>query len=303
MSFARGDAGPEVSVIIPCYNAVGSLRLAVGSMLAQTFSDWECIVVDDGSTDGTWELLQTIRDSRFRLHRLPENRGRGWARAEALALATGRYLGMVDADDWVYPQKLAVQVAHLESSPNLGFVSNAAAICDAEGAIIGRQGPSRDRTLAPTRRLEHARLIHASTLFRTDVVREFGYDRSLRFCEDKDLLVQVTRAYAGRLLAEPLYVYAQPGSMSFEKMAASYGAHLRIWSKHLKREPVRSVMLSAEAVAKREIYRAAYACGLGDRMVERRWSAPTAAEVDDYERALAVVLEQAKSLDSALAPR
>ena len=174
MSLTSGGAGPAVSVMIPCYNAVRSLRLAVGSMLAQTFSDWECIVVDDGSTDGTWELLQTIRDSRFRLHRLPENRGRGWARAEALALAKGRYLGMVDADDWVYPQKLAVQVAHLASSPDLGFVSNAAAICDAEGAIIGRQGPSRDCALAPTRRLEHARLIHASTLFRTDAVRAFA---------------------------------------------------------------------------------------------------------------------------------
>lgn len=284
--------------MIPCFNASKSLRWALGSLMAQDFADWECLIVDDGSTDGTWDLLQRLEDPRIRIQRLPVNCGRGWARAAALEMATGRYVGMVDADDWIYPDKLSRQVALLEAQPNVAMVSSAMAITDANGTIVGRQGPPRDELRPPLPQLGHADLPHASSLLRAEAVREAGYDRSLRFSEDQDLLIKVRRRNAALLMAAPSYVYAQPGSMSFGKMAASYGAQLRIFAKYRKEAPLRVLRLGAEAVAKREVYRACYAMGIGDRLVAQRWTPPSADEVAAFERARATVATQAASLES-----
>ena len=287
--------------MIPCFNASKSLRWALGSLMAQDFADWECLIVDDGSTDGTWELLQRLEDPRIRLQRLPVNRGRGWARAAALEMATGRYVGMVDADDWIYPDKLSRQVALLEAQPNVAMVSSAMAITDADGSMVGRQGPFRDELRPPLPRLGHADLPHASSLLRAEAVRDAGYDRSLRFCEDQDLLIRVRRRYPASLLASPSYVYAQPGTMSFEKMSASYGAQLRIFAKYRQEAPLRVLRLAAEAVAKREVYRACYAAGLGQRLVAKRWTLPTPDESIAFEQARATVATQVASLESLLA--
>jgi glycosyltransferase involved in cell wall biosynthesis len=294
---------PTVSVMIPCFNAERSLRWAVASMLEQTFTDWECLIVDDGSTDGTWELLQRFDDPRIRLQRLRVNCGRGWARAAALEMATGRFLGMVDADDWIYPDKLSTQVAALQRSPEAGLVSSAMAITDGSGEIIGRQGPTREELRAPLVRLGHSDLPHASSLLRIEVARDAGYDRSLRFSEDQDLLVKVRRRHAACLLAAPSYVYAQPGSMSFAKMAASYAAQLKIFSKYRREEPLRALLLSAQAVAKREVYRGYYAAGLGERLVAQRWTRPAVAEVAAFERARSAVASRVSSLESQWSTR
>lgn len=294
---------PTVSVMIPCFNAERSLRWAIASLLEQSLTDWECLIVDDGSTDGTWELLQQFDDPRIRLQRLRVNCGRGWARAAALEMATGRFLGMVDADDWIYPDKLSTQVAALQRSPEAGLVSSAMAITDGSGEIIGRQGPAREELRAPLVRLGHSDLPHASSLLRIEVARDAGYDRSLRFSEDQDLLVKVRRRHAACLLAAPSYVYAQPGSMSFAKMAASYAAQLKIFSKYRREEPLRALLLSAQAVAKREVYRGYYAAGLGERLVAQRWTRPAVAEVATFERARSAVASRVSSLESQWSTR
>jgi glycosyltransferase involved in cell wall biosynthesis len=294
---------PTVSVMIPCFNAERSLRWAIASLLEQSLTDWECLIVDDGSTDGTWELLQQFDDPRIRLQRLRVNCGRGWARAAALEMATGRFLGMVDADDWIYPDKLSTQVAALQRSPEAGLVSSAMAITDGSGEIIGRQGPAREELRAPLVRLGHSDLPHASSLLRIEVARDAGYDRSLRFSEDQDLLVKVRRRHAACLLAAPSYVYAQPGSMSFAKMAASYAAQLKIFSKYRREEPLRALLLSAQAVAKREVYRGYYAAGLGERLVAQRWTRPAVAEVAAFERARSAVASRVSSLESQWSTR
>ena len=84
MRFPLREAGtdaPKVSVIMPVYNSAGTLERAIGSLLEQTFSDWEAVVVDDASRDGSWEILQAAaeRDRRIRVARLAENSGPGAA--------------------------------------------------------------------------------------------------------------------------------------------------------------------------------------------------------------------------------
>lgn len=104
-----------VSVIIPAYNRADVIRRAIDSVLSQTFEDMEIIVIDDGSTDNTQEVVHTIHDERIRYIRCETNRGSGAARNEGLRVAKGKYIAFLDSDDEWLPQKIEKQVALMES--------------------------------------------------------------------------------------------------------------------------------------------------------------------------------------------
>ncbi|WP_264214794.1 glycosyltransferase family 2 protein [Leisingera thetidis] len=110
-------AAPLVSVVMPAYNAAAVLGRAVASVRAQTLADWELLIADDGSRDGTGALAraEAAREPRIRVLALPENRGAAAARNLALAAARGRYIAFLDADDTWLPQKLARQVGWMQA--------------------------------------------------------------------------------------------------------------------------------------------------------------------------------------------
>ncbi|HEY3248959.1 MAG TPA: glycosyltransferase [bacterium] len=126
----------RVSVIIPCLNAVRFIGESLGSVAAQTFSDWEIVVADDGSTDGTLDVLAQWRGRLGdRLRILPGGqaaRGAGAARNRAAAASGGEYLAFLDADDMWLPTKLAEQIPLLENSPPVDLAFAQAFCVDAE---------------------------------------------------------------------------------------------------------------------------------------------------------------------------
>lgn len=103
---------PLVSVITPAYNAERFIAETIESVLAQTYSNWEMIIVDDSSTDRTVEIVQTYvdRDERIKLHQLEKNSGSGIARNRAMDLAKGRFIAFLDSDDLWMPEKLERQI-------------------------------------------------------------------------------------------------------------------------------------------------------------------------------------------------
>ncbi|MFD1958687.1 glycosyltransferase family 2 protein [Novosphingobium panipatense] len=109
---------PRVSVLLPCYNGAAYLEEAVRSILLQTFADFELIVVDDGSTDATADILARMgrRDPRLRVVRQP-NGGIVAALNTAIAHARGEYIARMDADDVSFPERFAFQVAWLDAHP------------------------------------------------------------------------------------------------------------------------------------------------------------------------------------------
>jgi glycosyltransferase involved in cell wall biosynthesis len=119
---------PLISVIMPAFNAADTILFALASLQAQTCGDWECIIVDDGSTDGSEQSVQAVCDARLRFHRLDRNQGRGYARQYGLTLAQGKYVAFLDADDWIYPNKLRDQLQLLEDEPEVARSSGWPAI-------------------------------------------------------------------------------------------------------------------------------------------------------------------------------
>nr|WP_256498773.1 glycosyltransferase family A protein [Chroococcidiopsis sp. CCNUC1] len=112
---------PKVSVIIPAYNAMKYLPATLGSLLSQTFDDFEAIVVNDGSFDETEKWVSQIEDPRVKLI-CQQNKGLAGARNTGINQATGEYIAFLDADDLWEPSKLEKQVAVLEENPEVGLV-------------------------------------------------------------------------------------------------------------------------------------------------------------------------------------
>ena len=174
---------PEITVAMPAYNAASHLLEAIESILAQSFEDFELLVVDDGSTDNTLALAKSFDDKRIRVELLPSNKGRATARNMALGRARGRYLAWMDADDIAMPHRLEAQYACLETHPQIH-------IC---GAGVQYFGQSCALEFFP----EQPEAARAASLFgvpvpnccvmvRLDAMRAFGlrYDATLARAED-----------------------------------------------------------------------------------------------------------------------
>jgi glycosyltransferase involved in cell wall biosynthesis len=117
------DRSRLVSVVIPSYNSLNFIADTLASVYAQSFSSFEVIVVDDGSTDGSWELLHKLKSELYSnliilCHEGRQNRGESLARALAVSVSSGQYIAFLDADDLFGPDKLSKQIAAMEASPS-----------------------------------------------------------------------------------------------------------------------------------------------------------------------------------------
>jgi glycosyltransferase involved in cell wall biosynthesis len=188
---------PAVTAAITTYNRAGLVVEAVESVLAQTYRDYELVVVDNGSTDRTREALEPYGD-RLRYHR-QENLGRAGARNTAMRLATGRYVAFLDSDDLWLPDKLARQVGVLDARPAVGLVHGQLELIAEDGSPLPRETVAHRRLFSRAHRrgatyagyaLE-CRCLTSTVMFRADVLaRVGGYDPGLAL-EDLDLYLRV----------------------------------------------------------------------------------------------------------------
>ncbi len=124
-----------VSVIIPTYNRENLISETIQSVLDQTFSNFELIIIDDGSTDGTKEVVNSFSDDRIR-YIYQSNCGRSYARNHALNIACGRYITFLDSDDLYLPDKLQLQVVFLDMHPKFGMVYTSAYCMNEAGTLL-----------------------------------------------------------------------------------------------------------------------------------------------------------------------
>jgi hypothetical protein len=189
------DRQPRVSVVMPACNAERYLREAVESILAQTFDDFEFVVVDDGSTDRTWTLLRSYRDARMRCCRNDENAGVTRSLNRGVAAARGDYIARQDADDVSRPSRLETQVAYLEAHPEVGILGSAYQVIDAEGRPRGLGRPPESDTEIRWQTLFHSAFCHSAVMLRREALAGIKgpYDEAAVYAEDYDLWAKLVR--------------------------------------------------------------------------------------------------------------
>ena len=208
---------PELSVIIPAYNAARTIGPAVDSVLAQTFADFELIVIDDGSRDATADAVEAYDDARLSLVR-SENRGVSAARNLGLEHASGSFVAFLDADDAWRPEKLERQHASLASAPEAGVCFASAQVVDDGLRAIGLD-PAVDRRDFTEALLLEGNIIAgggSSVMARASLVERLGgFDAELSQCADWDMWLRLSSITGFIPLADALVQYrSAPGSMS-----------------------------------------------------------------------------------------
>lgn len=179
---------PRVTVFIPVHNRERYVRVAVNSILDQTFEDFELLVVDDGSTDGTRAALDAYSDPRLRVVSNERNLGIPATRNRGLELARGEYIALLDSDDHAYPRRLERQVRFLDDRPEIAQVGSWCSFMDSEGEMLDR---IRRQPLDPddvhAHMLFHCPIINRTVLARTAVLRDQGYDTDFPRCQDYEM--------------------------------------------------------------------------------------------------------------------
>ncbi len=184
---------PRVTVLMAVYNGERFLRQAIESILAQTFTDFELLIVDDGSTDRTPDIIRSYRDPRIRVMRHESNRGVAYTRSCALPLARGEYVAVLDADDVSYPHRLETQVAYLDAHPDIVLLGSSCEYINEQGGIIHTVHVRSTDPLSIRWRLLFGNCItHSTVMYRSLRVLELGgYNDSVFAGEDYDLYVRL----------------------------------------------------------------------------------------------------------------
>ncbi|MBP7633674.1 glycosyltransferase [Candidatus Ozemobacteraceae bacterium] len=178
---------------MPVFNGQRFLREALESICHQTFDDFEFIAVDDGSTDMTLEILESVRrrDTRLRIIRQPQHRGIVAALNQGMKACSGTYIARMDADDVALPDRLVRQVSWLDAHPHVTALGGAVSYIDETGREWGLIRPCTPR-VSP---LWANPLLHPTVMFRNAFVRDLHlrYCERYRYAEDYHLWLQICR--------------------------------------------------------------------------------------------------------------
>jgi len=189
---------PKVSVIMSVYNGEKYLKEAIESILNQTFRDFEFIIVDDGSTDKTPEILNEYakKDKRIKIITNPKNIGLTKSLNKALKIAKGEFIARIDADDISLPERLEKQVEFMKKNPEVGLLGTAYYEINQEGKIIGKKiFPLTDNELRKIL-IKYNPFFHSSVMIKKIALDKVGlYDESFPTAQDYDLWLRIAEHY------------------------------------------------------------------------------------------------------------
>lgn len=232
---------PLISVVVAAHNEEQRITGALRSIIDQTHESWELLVVDDGSTDGTADLVRSVGDPRIHLVQTPHNIGRGAARNLAIARARGRWVAVQDADDVSGPDRLAqlVERSHAADAP---IAVSGQAVCVTPGGRSWhlRRYPETDAAVKAELASGSMAVCHAACMLRTDVLRGVGgYDPRCLRAQDLNLFLRLLPLGAMVAVPDVLVRYEHPVLLDFDywrssarsaelaRRRARYGAHWR----------------------------------------------------------------------------
>lgn len=181
---------PAISIGMSVLNNQRTIAQAVRSIIRQTYTDWELLVFDDGSSDGTPEIVRSFGDPRIRLFQDGKNRGLPARLNEAIAAASGEFFARMDGDDVSYPERLEMQLAFMRSHPEVDLVGGGVLVIDEGGRIVGKRMPPVGHEVICRKPVAGFPLAHPTYFGRTGWFARYGYREAAVRCEDQDLLLR-----------------------------------------------------------------------------------------------------------------
>lgn len=193
---------PQISVILSVHNQAEYLLQAINSILQQSFTNFEFLIADDGSSDSTPQILKSYRDRRITVFTHRHKLGLAASLNYLIRRSRGKYLARMDADDIAYPERLKIQLDYLSRHPHIAVCGTAVDLIDSAGKIIGQKHyPSR---ITKTLLMRYNPLIHPTVMIKKEVCT---YDTNLNGAEDYDLWLRLGSRYQLANISQILLAY------------------------------------------------------------------------------------------------
>jgi glycosyltransferase involved in cell wall biosynthesis len=230
------DRQPLVTVAMPVYNAGKYLRLAVLSIVRQTFADWELLIVDDGSTDNALQGIADIDDARIRILRDGKNKGLAARLNECIDVARGKYFARMDQDDVSYPERFAQQVGVLQKDFRLDLVAVRAITIDENNRMTGIFPGAIAHDEISARPWRGFHFPHPTWMGKVEWFRKYRYaEPGPYFCEDQELLLRSYGKSRFATIGEILFAYRVRGRTNWSKLAKTRWTVLKVQMRHFSK--------------------------------------------------------------------
>lgn len=227
---------PVVTVAMPVYNAGGFLRHAVLSIVKQTFTNWELLIIDDGSTDDALDSIADIEDSRIILIRDGHNKGLAFRLNQAIDLAKGTYFARMDQDDISYPERFERQVFALNNSLDIDLVSVRSISISNANRVVGYLPYEQAHEEICAKPWRGFLMAHPTWMGRVEWFRKYRYSHaSPYFCEDQELLLRSYESSRFLGLPEILFAYRLRNKTSFKKLTKIRITLFKLYLNHFVR--------------------------------------------------------------------
>lgn len=233
---------PAVSVILPAYNCGKYIGRAIESVLRQSFSDFELVVVNDGSTDNTEQVIQSFSDERIIYVKNPRNEGLIHSLNRAIDLSRGKYIARMDGDDVCQPERLAKQKLFLDQNQGIAVVASTIEFINELEEKTGDWKLDK-QTITPGQIkrtiLKENCIAHPTVMMRSEIIKELKYQPYQKNIEDYDLWLRIlSRGYKIAKIDEPLLLYrihAKSITGMHLKNANPYFKHLQMKLRFLSK--------------------------------------------------------------------
>ncbi len=263
---------PRVSIGMPVYNCEKTIAVSIQSILNQSLTDWELIVIDDGSTDKTLAVAERFRDSRIRLVDGHRNYGLSRRLNQAVQLSTGRYFARMDGDDIAYPERLSKQVAFLDKHPEVDLLATAVSVFKDDGALLGLRPVPVSHKAICAHPWSGFPMPHPTWMGNLGWFRANPYRVNAVRMEDKELLFRTYANSTFACLDEVLLAYRE-SSMSLGKILLARRNFIRaLWQASGKKQCGFRVALRGTCgqAARAVVDASALASGLGYKLLKHR---------------------------------
>jgi len=187
-------SNPLVSVLIPTYNSELYIKDTLESILNQTYKNLEIIIIDDASTDSTLKIVKKYKDKRIKIYINNKNLGIAKNMNKGIRLSNGKYLAIMDADDWSYPYRIEEQVKLMEKDEEVVLCAGYMDICDENLNVkTTRTYPLKDKEIRRAM-VKYDPISHPSSMWRKDALLKTDlYSKNFPICRDYDLIVRISK--------------------------------------------------------------------------------------------------------------
>lgn len=275
---------PLVSIGMAVRNCQTTLHLALKSLLFQTYSRWEVLLIDDGSSDETLQIAESFSDSRIRIVSDGERRGLPARLNQAIEMSRGKYFGRMDGDDVAYPERIERQVNYLERRPQVDLLGASAVIFKMNGIPMGKRACPQSHQDICAKPHAGFRIIHPTYMGRIEWFRGNQYNEKLARSQDQELLLRTYRFSRFANVGDILLGYRE-NRIDLMKLLTWRWFLVRAMAKEFRQERQPGTLIRAllEQAVKAMIDCVAVTSGLDYRLLSHRAEPITEAERSRWE--------------------